>query len=85
MQLYPRSPDPAWPSHLHGTVCVGAWAMDTGSPTVVWRLFFGSGFHSDPAIPDRGLECVCLGTRFGFAPPLLGVVRGACVSGSVQR
>ena len=38
MQPYPRAPDLVWPGHLHGTGCLSARAMDTGFPTVVWRL-----------------------------------------------
>ena len=43
MQPYPRSPDLVWPGHLHGTGCLSARAMDTGFPTVAWRLRFGLG------------------------------------------
>ena len=43
MQPYPRSPDLVRPGHLHGTGCLSARAMDTGFPTVAWRLFFGLG------------------------------------------
>ena len=43
MQPYPRSPDLVWPGHLHGTGCLSARAMDTGFPTVVWRLCLGLG------------------------------------------
>ena len=41
MQPYPRAPDLVWPGHLHGTGCLSARAMDTGFPTVMWRLCFG--------------------------------------------
>ena len=43
MQPYPRSPDLVWPGHLHGTGCLSARAMDTGFPTVAWRLCLGLG------------------------------------------
>ena len=43
MQPYPRSPDLVWPGHLHGTGCLSARAVDTGFPTVVWRLCLGLG------------------------------------------
>ena len=38
MQPYPQALDLVWPGHLHGTGCLSARAMDTGFPTVVWRL-----------------------------------------------
>ena len=88
--------------------------MDTGFPTVAWRLCLGLGCalarvsaaprHSwlgrwgvcvfacalrlYPAIPGRGLRCgcVCLGSGFGCAPPLLTGVLGpfcACVPAPV--
>ena len=110
MQPYPRSPDLVWPGHLHGTGCLSARAMDTGFPTVVWRLCLGLGCgwawvsaaprHSwlgcwgvcvfacalrlYPATPGWGVRCgcVCLGSGFGCAPPLLAGVLGpvcACV------
>ena len=41
MQPYPRSPDLVWPGHLHGTGCVSARAVGTGSHTVVRRLCLG--------------------------------------------
>ena len=41
MQPYPRSPDLVWPGHLHGTGCLSARSMDTGFPTVAWRLCLG--------------------------------------------
>ena len=40
MQPYPRAPDLVWPGHLHGNGCLSARAMDTGFPTVVWRVLF---------------------------------------------
>ena len=43
MQPYPRALDLVWPGHLHGTGCLSARAMDTGFPTVVWRLCLGPG------------------------------------------
>ena len=48
MQPYPRSPDLIWPGHLHGTGCLSEQAMDTGVPTVVWRLCSGLGFAVTP-------------------------------------
>ena len=32
-----------WPGQLHGKGCLSARAVDTGLPTVVWRLCSGSG------------------------------------------
>ena len=43
MQPYPRAPDLVWPGYLNGTGCLSARAMDTGFPTVAWRLCFGLG------------------------------------------
>ena len=43
MQPYPRFPDLVRPGHLHGTGCLSARAMDTGFPTVAWRLCLGLG------------------------------------------
>ena len=43
MQPCPRAPDLVWPGHLHGTGCLSARAMDTGFPTVAWRLRLGLG------------------------------------------
>ena len=40
---------------------------------------FGFGFRGKPPNPGWGLGCVCLGTSFGFAPPLLVGVRGVGV------
>ena len=48
MQPYPRAPGHVWPGHLHGTGCLSARAMDTGFPTVVWRLCLGLGFAVTP-------------------------------------
>ena len=110
MQPYPRSPHLVWPGDLQGTGCLNARAMDTGFPTVVWRLCLGLGCawarvlaaprHSwlgrwgvcvlvcalrlYPATPGWGVRCgcVCLGSGFGCAAPLLGGVFGpvcACV------
>ena len=106
MQPYPRSPDLVWPGHLHGSGCHSARAMDTGFPTVVWRLCLGFGcawvrvsaapHHSSlrswglcvlvcvlclhPTTPGWGVRrgCVCFGSGFGCAPPLLAGVLG-CV------
>ena len=109
-QPYPRSPDLVLPGHLHGTGCLSARAMDTGFPTVAWRLCSGLACawalvsdaprHSwlgcrglcllvcairlNPATPGWGVQggCVCFGSGFGCAPPLLAGVFGcvcACV------
>ena len=43
MQPYRPSPDLIWPGHLHGTGCLSARAMDTGLPTIAWRLCLGLG------------------------------------------
>ena len=65
MQPYPRPPDLVWPGHLHGTGCPSARAMDTGFPTVAWRLcflsglWFGSGFGCAPPLLAGVLGCVC--------------------------
>ena len=64
MQPYPRSPDVIWPGHLHGTGCLSARAMDTGFPTVVWRLCLGRG---------------CAWVWVSVTPPALAGVLGGCV------
>ena len=64
MQPYPRAPDLVWPGHLHGTGCLSARAVGTGSPTVVWRLCLG---------PVGGWVRVLL------TPPVLAGVLGGCV------
>ena len=43
MQPYPRSPDLVWRGQLIGTGCLSTRAMDTGFPTIVWRLCLGLG------------------------------------------
>ena len=48
MQLYPQARDLVWPGHLHGMGCLSARAIDTGLPTVVWRLCWGLGFAVTP-------------------------------------
>ena len=50
MQPYRRSPGQVWPCHLHGWGCLSARAMDTGFPTVVWRLCLGLGLAVTPPI-----------------------------------
>ena len=50
MQPYPRAPDLVWPGHLHDTGRLSARAMNTGFPTVVWRLCLGLGFVVTPPI-----------------------------------
>ena len=64
MQPYPRAPDLVWPGHLHGTGCLSARAVGTGSPTVVRRLCWG---------PGCGWVWVLL------TPPVLAGVLGGCV------
>ena len=49
--------------HLHGTGCLRAQAMDTGFPTVMWRLCLGLGFAVTPPILAGMLGCVCVGVR----------------------
>ena len=63
-QPYPRAPDLVWPGHLHGTGCLSARAMDTGFPTVVWRLCLGPG---------------CAWVWVSVTPPALAGVLGGCV------
>ena len=86
MQPYPRSPDLVWPGHLHGTGCLSARALETGFPSVVWRVCFGSwfvlglGFRLRPAIPGSGVGvCVCLCACSACTPPLLAGVCGVGV------
>ena len=64
MQPYPRALDLVWPGQLHGTGCLTARAVDTGFPTVVWRLCLG---------PGCGLVWVQV------TPPVLAGVLGGCV------
>ena len=64
MQPYPRSPDLVWPGHLHGTGCLSARAVGTGSPTVVRNWCLG---------PRCGWVWVLL------TPPVLAGVLGGCV------
>ena len=63
MQPYPRALDLVWPGHLHGTGCLSARAMNTGFPTVVWRLCLGPG---------------CAWARVSVTPPTLPGVLGGC-------
>ena len=46
-------------------------------------LVFGSGFCGNPANPGWILGCVCLGTCFGFALPILAGICGRCFWGRV--
>ena len=64
MQPYPPAPDLVWPGHLHGTGCLSARAMDTGFPTVLWRLCLSPG---------------CAWARVSVPPPTLAGVLGECV------
>ena len=72
MQPYPWAPDLVWPGHLHGTGCLSARAMDTGFPTVVWRLCLGPGcagvwvLVTPPALV--GVSGGCVWVRFGVSP-----------------
>ena len=82
MQPYPRSPDLAWPGHLHGTGCLIARAVGTGFPTVGLRLWLGPGCGWSwvlltPARRGWGLGWVCLGSVCGVVP-LLPAVCGVC-------
>ena len=63
MQPYPRSPDLVWPGQLHGTGCLTARAVDTGFPTVVWRVCLGPG---------------CGWVWVQLTPPVLAGVLGGC-------
>ena len=78
MQYYPRAPDLIWPGHLHGTGCLSARAMDTGFPTVVWRLCLGLGF----AVTSPILAGVCgvcgYASVLACTPPLLARVLWRC-------
>ena len=64
MQPYTRAPDLVWPGHLQGTGCLSARDMDTGFPTVVWRLRLGPG---------------CAWVWVSVTPPALAGVFGGCV------
>ena len=64
MQPYPRAPDLVWPGHLHAAGCLRSRAMDTGFPTVVWRLCLGPG---------------CAWVRVSVTPPALAGVLAGCV------
>ena len=64
MQPYTRSPDLIWPGHLHRRGCLSARAMDTGFPTVVWRLCLGPG---------------CAWVWVSVTLPALAGVLGGCV------
>ena len=85
MQPYPRSPDLVWPGHLHGTGCLSARAMDTGFPTVAWRLCLGLGcgwvqVSAAPGTLAWGVGvCVCLCVCSPCTQPLLARVRGVGV------
>ena len=90
MQPYPRSPDLVWPGHLHGRGCLSARAMDTGLPTVAWRLRLGLGcgwVRVSAASQHSWLGCwglcvlVCL-FRLYPATPGWGVRRGCVCLGS---
>ena len=68
-------------------VCVCAWARVSAAPRHSWLGCWGlcvfvCALRLYPAIPGWSvlLECVCLGSGFGFAPPLLaGVLGCACL------
>ena len=90
MQPYPRSLDLVWPGHLHGTGCLSARAMDTGFPTVAWRLRFGLGcgwvwVSAAPRHSWLGCWGVCVLVylfRLYLATPGWGVRRGCVCLGS---
>ena len=48
-------------------------------------LVRGFGFPGNPAIPDLGLGCACLGTGFGFAPQILAGVAPPILAGVLGR
>ena len=75
MQLYPRSPDLVLPGYLHGTGCLSARAMETGFPTVVWRLCLGLGFAVTPPTLAR-VQGVCVWVQVLASPShsWLGIV-----------
>ena len=86
----PRALDLAWPGDLHGTGCPSARAMDTGFPTVAWRLRLGlgCGWVRVSAVPRHSrLGCwgvcvlVCLFCLYP-ATPGWGVRRGCVCLGS---
>ena len=79
MQPYPRAPDLVWPGHLHGTGCLSARAMDTGFPTVVWRLCLGLGYAVTPPILAWVLGGCAWVRVLACIPPFLAGVFGACV------
>ena len=72
MQPYPRAPDLVWPGHLHGMGYLSARAMDTGFPTVVWRLCLGPGCALVwVSVTPRALAGVlggCVWARFVVSP-----------------
>ena len=72
MQPYPRAPDLVWPGHLHGAGWLSAWAIDSGFPTVVWRLCLGLGFAV--AFKSWLVHWVgVLGYGFWFRPSIPGL------------
>ena len=85
MQPYPRSPDLVWLGNLHGTGCLRARAMDTGFPTVAWRLRLGLGcgwvwVSAAPRHSWLGCWGVCvLRACFPCTPPLLAGVCSVAV------
>ena len=85
MQPYPRSLDLICPGHLHGTGCLSALVLDTGFPTVVWRLCLGLGFAVTPphlAVVSGGCAwvwCVRLDFGVGLRPAIAGWGFGAHV------
>ena len=82
MQPYPRAPDLVWPGHLHGTGCLSAGAMDSGFPTVVWRLCLGLGFAVTPPILAEVLGgCAWVRVLACTLPFLAGVLGRAWLCG----
>ena len=67
MQPYPQSLDLFWASHLHGTGCLSARAMDTGFPIVVWCLCLGLGSAVTPPFL-AGVQGVCAWARVSALP-----------------
>ena len=79
MQPYPRAPGYVWPGHLHDTRCLSPRAMDTGFPTVAWRMCLCSGFAVTLPILAGVLGCACVGSGFACTLPILAAVLGcAC-------
>ena len=85
MQPYPRSLDLVWPGFLHGMSCLSARAMNTGFPTVVWRLCLVLDLAL-AACWGAGLVCLCLDFAFSHSilAGLLSCVCSCTCSASTQ-